>query len=375
MTTKKILIIGAGNLASMVGQQLAWRNNDLEIFFGARSVAEANLLVNSIKFTSSNLGNTRLHVCAIYMDLYNVEQSSATIDEIKPDLIFNTATDQAYWVAAELPPEVYREVAKAGIGPWTACHAAPVAALMQACSQSSYKGPVVNAAFPDAVNPLFNHSTYAPTIGIGNVANIVQPIRHAVSCMTNTDVFDIDIKMIAHHVVGNTIPSEGDTNGAPFYIQASAKGEVISNLDAKAVFEHVQTSLKRKRGKEGMWVTSSSAVSVLEGLISEENCIKTHAPGINGLVGGYPVKITKGQAVLDLPEHMTLSDARAINEQGQYYDGIQSIDQGYLEVADFSQDIFRKFLNVDLQGFHLSEARDVSQEILAKFREVMIKHG
>lgn len=59
---KKILIIGSGNLASMVGQQLAWRNNDLEIIFGARNTTDANLLVNNIKFTSSNLGNAQLRI-------------------------------------------------------------------------------------------------------------------------------------------------------------------------------------------------------------------------------------------------------------------------------------------------------------------------
>ncbi len=375
MTMKKILIIGSGNLASMVGQQLAWRNNDLEVIFGARNVAEANLLVNSIKFTSSNLGNTNLHVRAIHLDLYNVEESSVTIDEIKPDLIFNTATDQAYWVASELPSKIFQEIAKAGIGPWTACHAAPVVALMEACNLSLYKGLVVNAAFPDAVNPLLQHSTYAPAIGIGNVANIVQPIRHAVSSMTNNSISDIDIRMIAHHVVGNTIPSTGHTNGAPFHIEVSSNGKVISNINFDAIFAHIQTSLKRKRGKEGMWVTSSSAVSVLEGLISDEGYIQTHAPGVNGLVGGYPVKITNGKVELDLPEHMTLSDAKAINEQGQNYDGIQSIEQGYLKVTDFSQDIFRRFLNIDLQGFHLNEAREVSQEILAKYKEVKVKYA
>ncbi|MEZ9314281.1 hypothetical protein AB4188_02115 [Vibrio lentus] len=372
---KKILIIGSGNLASMVGQQLAWRNNDLEIIFGARNTTDANLLVNNIKFTSSNLGNAHLRIRSIYMDLYDIEQSASTIDEINPDLIFNTATDQAYWVAAELPAQIYREIAKAGIGPWTACHAAPVVALTHACQVSSYKGPVINAAFPDAVNPLLQNLDCAPCIGIGNVANIVQPIRHAISNITQKPIPDIDIKMIAHHVVGNTIPSEGNTNGAPFYIQMSVNGEIVSNVDDSTVFEYIQTSLKRKRGKEGMWVTSSSAVSVLEGFMSKSRLIKTHAPGVGGLVGGYPIKISNGRAELDLPKYMTLSDARAINEKGQYYDGIQSISEGYLEIADFSQDIFSKYLNINLKGFHVSEAREVSQEILAKYQEVKRKYA
>ena len=375
MTIKKILIIGTGNLASMVGQQLAWRNNDLEVIFGARNVAEARLLVNSIKITSSNLGNENIHVRTVYLDLYNVEESSATIDKIKPDLIFNTATDQAYWVASELPSEIFQEIMKAGIGPWTACHAAPVVALTEACGLSLYKGLIVNAAFPDAVNPLLQHSRYAPAIGIGNIANIVQPIRHAISSMTNNSISNIGIKMVAHHVVGNTIPSSGHTNGSPFHIQVSVNSKVISNINFDAIFAHIQTSLKRKRGKEGMWVTSSSAVSVLEGLMSDEGYIQTHAPGVNGLVGGYPVRITKGKVELDLPEYMTLSDAKAINEQGQIYDGIQSIEQGYLKVAGFSQDIFHKFLNIDLQGFHLNEAREVSQEILTKYKEVKKKYA
>lgn len=72
---------------------------------------------------------------------------------------------------------------------------------------------------------------------------------------------------------------------------------------------------------------------------------------------------------------MTLSDAKAINEKGQYYDGIQSISEGYLEIADFSQDIFSKHLNINLKGFHASEAREVSQEILAKYQEVKRKYA
>jgi len=51
----------------------------------------------------------------------------------------------------------------------------------------------------------------------------------------------------------------------------------------------------------------------------------THAPGPNGLPGGYPVRLSAKGAEVVLPEELSLEEAVRINEEAQKFDGIQEI--------------------------------------------------
>lgn len=371
----KILIIGSGYLSTMVSEMLAWRNFPCQITIAARNEKAADELVNLIKFTSENVGHT-FNISARKIDLDAVDEMAEIIADVDPDLIFNTASVQSYWVVSELPKDISRVMWTAGIGPWTACHAYPALQLMKAVKQSGVKTTVVNAAFPDAVNPLLDGIGLAPDIGIGNVSNICQPIREAAAQMLGAQISSISINLVAHHYVGNTIPSEGNAKGAPYHLSIKNDGEEVcqKTLPHDRLFEYIKDRLKRKRGKDGMFVTASSAVRIIEGFFKDK-IIAAHAPGVKGLVGGYPVSIGKRAFDIALNGGLSLSDAIAINEKGQRYDGIEAISNGYIKIKQEASDIMNAMMGFRQDGYHISDVGEVSAELVQRFQELRLRHA
>ena len=370
----KVLIIGSGVLSTMVSEMLAWRNFPCQVTIAARNENSADEIVNLIKFTSENVGHT-FNISSRKINLDSVEEMAEIISDIEPDLIFNTASVQSFWVVSELPDHISKALWTAGVGPWTACHAYPALQLMKAIKASGVKTTVVNAAFPDAVNPLLKGIALAPDIGIGNVSNICQPIREAVSQILSSDISSISVNMVAHHYVGNTIPSEGHAKGAPYYLSVKNNGEEVSQdmLPHDKIFKHIKTDLKRKRGKDGMFVTASSAVRIIEGFFGDKT-IAAHAPGVRGLVGGYPVTIGRRTFDVALNDDISLSDAIGINEKGQRYDGIDSIQDGYIRLKQESSDIMNALMGFGLGGYHISEVGEVSAELVQRYQVLRSKH-
>ncbi len=53
----------------------------------------------------------------------------------------------------------------------------------------------------------------------------------------------------------------------------------------------------------------------------------SHVPGPEGLVGGYPVRLSKDGVKVFLPEGVTREKAIQINEEAQKWDGIEKIEE------------------------------------------------
>lgn len=370
-----ILIVGSGVLSTMVSEMLAWRQFPCHITIAARNKTAAEEIVNLIKFTSENLGHT-FNISSREIDIESVDMMAGMISEIKPDLIFNTASIQSFWVISELPEHISKALWTAGVGPWTACHAYPAMQLMKAVQASGISTTVVNAAFPDAVNPMLKGIGISPDLGIGNVSNICQPIREAGAKLLETDIKSIKVNMAAHHFVGNTIPSVGHAKGAPYHLCIKYNGDEISQdvLPHVDIFSFIKSDLKRKRGKDGMFVTASSAVRIIEGFFSDD-MVEAHAPGIRGLVGGYPVKIGRRSFDVSLEGGISLPDAIEINENGQRYDGIDCIRDGYIALKQESSDVMNALMGFSLSGYHISDVAEVSAELVQRYQELRAKHA
>lgn len=367
---KKILIIGSGVLSTMVAQLLTWRKFPAEITIAARDISKADEIVNLIKFTCENLDHTP-QINSLKIDLESNDMTAELLNKRSPDLIFNVASVQAFWMINELPPHISKTLWTAGVGPWTACHAYPVLKLMEAVKSSGCQSFVVNSAFPDAVNPMLDGIGLTPNIGIGNVSNICQPLREAASQVLNIPISKLSINMIAHHAISHTIPSYGSTKGAPYYLSIKDDhGQVLNDeqLDAK-LFKFVKNDLKRKRGKEGMFVTASSAVRIIEGYFSD-SYIQGHAPGIKGMIGGYPVVVGKKAAFLNLNDEISIDQAIELNVVGQKFDGIQSINNGMISIKDESVDILSALMNFSQTSYAIKDSKAVALELVSKYQEL-----
>jgi hypothetical protein len=361
----RIMVVGAGDIGTKTAFALVHDNRPRTLLLAGRNHDAVDRYVNLTRFSALQRGFAPA-ITGATIDLDDIERTATVIDEFQPDVIFAAATVQSWWVLFNLPKPKFDRLYPARFGPWLPMHLAPVAALMQAVRMSGTQAMVVNAAFPDAVNPALAADHMSPHVGIGNLANNVPALRCAIAEDLGVPPDQVDVRFVAHHFVSHRLSRAGDTGGAPFDLSATVGSERVAAIDPQALFKALPTRYPRTGGMTGQAMTVASALSVLEPLVDRTSAA-THAPGVSGLVGGYPVLIEDGEVALNLAPHLTAAAAADINEQGQRHDGIARIDNGYATFEDWAVDILRTELGYECKRMHWTEAADRARELREKY--------
>jgi hypothetical protein len=370
-----LLIIGTGVLGGNVLDLLSWTGFDGHIVVAGRN--ERTLLERTNLSRIAAYNQERYpRITTRYLDLHDEDRSAETIATIKPDIIFNTASVQTYWRISTLPREIYKTLEKPGVGAWLPMHLSPAYRLMTAVRRTGMDPIVVNAAYPDAVNPILATRDLAPAIGIGNVMNVVPAVRTAAAVTLGAPVEAVQIRLVAHHYVSNRLPAAGDTGGAPFHLSVYWDGrDVTDKIELAEIFGLLPTEIRRTRGTAGMYVTASSALAVLTALRSPTP-VELHAPGPNGLPGGYPVKISDRKVELDLPESCSAESAVTINEHAQVFDGVQSISPtGRVRLTELATETMDRELGHYCPEFQLEDCHELAAELRAKYLDFEATRG
>ncbi|EPE97040.1 hypothetical protein [Rhizobium grahamii] len=364
----KILIIGQGVLGGDVLDLLLQSGADLAITVGARNPEKALQRINLARYTALNLGHSQ-PVDLVGVDLMEIQQTADLIERLKPDIIFNATTLHSWWVITKLPQAAFARLDAGRGGIWTPMHQVLVRKLMKAVRLVDSKAVVVNASYPDVVNASLAGEGLAPSVGIGNIANAVPGIRLAAAHMLNLPPAAVDVRFFAHHYLSYRMPSTGGTDGAPYHLTIYVNGMEIpaEEIDHDALFKSVAGRFRRIKGLAGQSVTASSATAMLLALANPAGQV-VHAPGVHGLVGGYPVRITKAGLLVDLPETLTLEEAIDVNYHCQHYDGIESIDvDGTVRFTAASTAVLREVLGYDLNAYRPEECEERAAELAAHF--------
>ena len=95
-----------------------------------------------------------------------------------------------------------------------------------------------------------------------------------------------------------------------------------------------------------------------------------HAPGPNGLPGGYPIKLSADGVEVFLPEGLTLEEAVRINNEAQVFEGVESIEEdGTAVLTDQSASIFRTLLDFECKAYTVQESEAKAKELDEKFKK------
>ncbi|TCU21259.1 hypothetical protein EV130_111116 [Rhizobium azibense] len=372
----RILIVGSGVLGGDVLDLLTQSSAHYEIMVGARRPDNALLRVNLALYTAMNLGHTS-NVVVVPMDLMNVEATAAEIGKLRPDIIFNATTLHSWWVITKLPKEAYERVDRARGGVWTPMHMVLIRRLMKAVRLAESNAIVVNASYPDVVNAALAAEGLAPAVGIGNIANAVPGVRLAAAYLLGRDPASIDVRFFAHHYLSYRMPSTGTAAGAPYHLTVYADGMEVSpdDLDHETLFSHVAGRFRRIKGLAGQSVTASSATAMLHAVARRKGDV-VHGPGPLGLVGGYPVRVSKNGFLVELPNGLTLDDAIDINRRCQRFDGIEAVDvDGTVHIVEESAGIMRETLGYNCNAFRPDECEDRAHELATRFAEYARRSG
>jgi len=239
---------------------------------------------------------------------------------------------------------------------------------MQAVKKSRVKTKVVNAAFPDLVNPALGKIGLAPTVGIGNIDNLLSCSRIVAARMFDAPLRAVTIYMVAPHFFSYYVSRFGNDGGAPYYIKVMVDDtDVTQKINREEFLANLVTIGRRPAGVQANPIVASSACKIIMGILFDTRELG-HAPGPNGLPGGYPVKLKSDGVEVFIPEDLTLEEAVRINTEAQSFDGVEAIhDDGTVIITDKSAAIFKKLLDFDCKSYAVQDCETKAKELNEKF--------
>jgi hypothetical protein len=371
---KTVMIVGLGDLGAHVLDMLSRSPERPRIVVAGRKEEPLVRRKNLARYAALHLGATP-DLDHVVLDLDDEARTAEVLSAVNPDIVFSAVSLQSWRVITELPKPVFDELDEAQFGPWLPMHLTPVHALMRAVKLSGVRARVVNSAFPDCVNAVLGKVGLAPTIGIGNVANIIPALRTSAAFVLDQPVSRVRVSLVAQHYFTHRVPRCGDAGGAPFHLTATLDGEdVTKELDVARVLSLLTTQFRRQGGLAGQMLTAASAMSVLSAMLEDAGRL-AHAPGPNGLPGGYPVRITARGGEPVLPEGLSLGDAIRMNEGCQRRDGIERIDQdGTVHFTEQEMAIMKRMLGYECRSMRIEESGAWARELRAKYVDFAKRH-
>jgi hypothetical protein len=368
----KVLLFGLGDLGGWVLEFLVRTEGLNDIMVGERNKEEAEKKIFNVKAGAAYMGRFP-NIEYIFVDVNNVDQTAALISAYNPDIIANFTTLHSWRVIGEdVPFNVLMEIeTAAGLGPWIPMHLTLTKKIMEATKLAGVDIPVVNASFPDAVNAILAKLNMPPTVGIGNSDLLIPGIKFVIAKKFGVKPAKIKVYFVAHHCHEVLLLFTKSTFGRPYFLKVMVEDrDVTDQLDVdNLLYESIQYE---PEGAKGHPMVAASAVKNIAAILNDSG-LKTHAPGPNGLIGGYDVELTASGAEVIVPDGITLTEAIEINEEAQKGDGIEKIkDDGTVILTTKAYEIMHRYMGYDIESFHPDET-DVLAKRIKKFYEAFKK--
>jgi hypothetical protein len=378
MRKRTLMIVGLGELGGIVLEYLARIPN-----LGCRIVTadineEAGLRKRNSALQGASYFGLYPEIEFKKMDLANLDGSAALLKAVAPDVIFNATTLASWWVVGLLPKDVHERLYTlgAGGGSWTAPHVPLSYKLMSAVREAGIAPLVVNGSYPDVVNPILAKVGLAPTVGIGNLDLAVPPLRQTLATKFDVPLRDVEVYLVGHHFHSYNITRHGNTKGVPFFLKACIGGiDVTDQLRVDDLLKDVVQVARRPDGAASTYVTAGSASKNILALLTDSR-ERTHAPGPNGLPGGYPVRLSASGAEVALPSGLTLEAAVRINEAGQRAEGVERIeDDGTVVFTDTTYAVIKEIVGFECRRLPLKDCEEIARELGQKLSELGHRYG
>jgi hypothetical protein len=301
------------------------------------------------------------------LDLNDIDATAELLKRIEPDIIISSAALKTWWVAqAALPKDTFVKLDEAGYGPWLPFHLTLIHKLMMAVKKSGMKRPVVNCSFPDAVNAILGKLGMAPTVGLGNCDLFLPWLRKIVADRFNVPVNEVAMYFVGHHFLCHVLAAYRSTFNCPYYLKL-----VVDNKDVTKQFDTdrllIESNENMPKGMNDHFIVAASAVKNTLGILQDTDAL-TYVPGPEGLPGGYPTRLSKEGARVELPSEITRQEAIRINEESQKLDGIERIeDDGRVVFTSKAHAIMNELLGYDCKSLTPDKSEEKARELLRAF--------
>lgn len=123
------------------------------------------------------------------------------------------------------------------------------------------------------------------------------------------------------------------------------------------------------------FLTAGCTIQLIRAFLSERGVL-IHAPGPEGLPGGYPIIVSREALNFAPIEGLTLEEAIAINERSHRFDGIERIkNDGTVVFCSEAAEVLRAELGYECKRLSPGEAEERAKELVSRFQEYARRCG
>jgi hypothetical protein len=299
----RVLILGMGDLGAQIAR-IVVENQFASSCLLAGSSAAAGQWAQLLRIV------TGADVAGRQVDALDAEALKKLFTDYEPELIIQCASLLSPFALAKSGSPAAKAILQGGFALQASAQLPAIRNVMLAHRSLGLTCPVVNCSYPDLTHPMLAGEGLAPTCGIGNVAILAMRLQRLIPGAESGR-----LRVISHH--------------AQLMRSLLGDGPVpLVYLDDRQLPEE---ELLLKTGLHGgatlNYLAAATIVPILTGLLRREVVVKTHAPGVYGLPGGYPVRFEDGEMRIDLPAGVSQERAVQFNVESAALEGIERVDE------------------------------------------------
>lgn len=341
----RLVVVGSGSLARAVCWSLAAVTPaPVAVTVLARSVPAAEELAY-VAGARAALAGRPLTVTADPAGDLSPAGLAAALGRLAPTAVLVCASHHSPWERTTRPSGWTELVARGGFGLTLPLQVTLAADVARAVAAAAPDALLLNACFPDAVNPVLAALGLPVHCGVGNAAIVAASLQAALGLPDQAE-----LAVLAHHVHLHE-PAEEADEALAWY--AGAPVEKVGGLLA---------AQRSTDPREVNQVTGMATALLLGDLLAGAE-VRTNLPGPLGLPGGYPVLLRGRDLDLRLPAGLDRAAAVARNQRMADLDGVR-VDGGRVLPAPAAADALDPYLPDVASGFSVREIPAVAEALL-----------
>ncbi|WP_103872848.1 hypothetical protein [Bosea lathyri] len=343
-----LIVFGTGQFAGRIVFDLAaTTKTPIEVVIAGRNAERLDWLTTAANARAFMFGCPARFTSAA-LDVTDAAAIAALLQKKRPRLAVQTASSQPSAVISDSGNAWSRLVAEGGLSVTAVSQAVLSIKVGEAIKAAGIDCALINCCFPDVVNAMLAARGIKVLCGTGNVAILSNAFSGAMAERNQR------LQVLAHYQqLGAWRQAAGQRSGqAP---RVWIDGREIQDVFAE--FAHLK--LTREPAIE---ISGASGVTLMQAFVAGLEW-RGHAPGPNGLPGGYPVRLVQGELQLDLPEGIGAEEAIAWNAAFESKSGLIVRQDGHATYTGATKSRLAAHGFDYSDGFHVSQIEDVSGEL------------
>lgn len=353
MNKPVLLILSVGELGTNVLEAAARSGLFGRIVIAGRDGAKARARSNSamigagLEFKYPVIEGVELNV--------NSSTFVSRIRSIAPDIVFTTASMMPWWQLEK------SNAPRLPFGGYLSLHLSVMNTFRDRLAEADLDAIWIGASYPDVVNPILHRTGFGPLCGIGNVQEPIPKIVARLGRRLSLPPDQIRVKLVAQHAFEYAVLSEETKDDLPPYLlHVEAAGRDVTEQARQVLLEPFPFTYDLFFNR----ITASAAIEAFRAMLSPKPAA-VHLPGVNGLIGGYPVVVDGARARLDLHSDWTEAQAIDTNCRSLRCEGIDAIDaDGTVHFTETTQKAFAALLGRSVARLAITDAAQQANDIL-----------